>query len=275
MRQFTLKNAIGEVYRLNSSDNFFHDPEGLGFQRDTTFKKIGSRYELLKDGFSQNPVRGSIMFKSTNTVSAYKSYLKFSHFLQEIPLTIVYRIPGGEFLMECIPGTIDKTEINSAFGMDVGIELIPISMWFNEIHRATSGGYTQDNVTWSVVSVNSDSLIESPCHIWASVPQGQTLTEVEWRYFHNPADTHGDDYDINGVLSDITLGSGDTLHIRTDTNPYRIYKTDSNGVETDLYAKSDFSTKRFINLQKGMNLVKFRGDFLSQGIEGRILHETV
>lgn len=257
MRQFALKNAIGEVYRLNSSEYFLHDPEGLGFQRNATFQKIGTRYEMIKDGFSQTPIKGSIMFKSTNAISAYKRYLKFSYFLQEIPLTLVYRIPGGEFLMECIPGTVEKSEINSAFGMDVGVELIPISMWFNEIRQTSTTGE---------VDIMSDSATESPCCLSFTgiTKNNETLT---WSQLHDNVPV------MTGELNNITVASTDYIYIRTDTNPYRIYKV-SQGVEFDLYDKSNFATKRFPILYKGIN--KFIVTGASEiTIEGRILHETV
>ena len=273
IRQFNLINSKREIYTLTIPDKytgFMTTADGLGYEKSPEYQKIGNEFTQLTSSINQSVITGVIQFFQPH---AYQNFTAFAAFCQDDDLTLYYRTPTGEFKKKGSVTKIDKSEGTDS--LKVRITFTAETLWFNEIHRATSGGYTQDNVTWSVVSVNSDSLIESPCHIWASVPQGQTLTEVEWRYFHNPADAYSDDYDINGVLSDITLEPGDTLHIRTDTNPYRIYKTDSNGVETDLYAKSDFSTKRFINLQKGINLVKFRGNFLSQGIEGRILHETV
>ena len=79
MREFSLKNNIGEVYRLNSLENFLHEPEGIGFTRKTTFKKIGPMYEAVQDEFEQTPISGQIMFKSDIVNSAYIKYLKFLH----------------------------------------------------------------------------------------------------------------------------------------------------------------------------------------------------
>lgn len=258
MRQFSLINAVGDVYRLNSFEYFFHDPEGMGFVRNATYRKIGNNYEIIQDSFDQTPKRGKIMFKSTPTISAYKRYLKFSNFLQEIPLTLVYQIPGGEFLLTCIPGTIEKTEINSAFGMDVGIELIPLSMWYKEIKETSSTGG---------VIVRSDSKVESPCCL-SFTGLTKTNESLSWSQELNGVEI------MTGELDGVTIASTDTVIIRTDTNPYQIYKISSEDVKTDLYGKSDFATKRFPLLHKGVN------EFIVTGaseitIEGRILHETV
>ena len=258
MRQFSLKNSQGDVYRLNSLEYFFHDPEGLGFTRNATFQKIGNQYEMISDGFDQTPVKGQIMFHSSNNISAYKRYLKFAEFLQEIPLTLVYRIPGGEFFMACIPGTIEKTEINSAFGMDVGVELVPLSMWYNEVK--------EESITGSV-SVRSDSKRESPCCLSFT---GITRDNASLAWSQKLDNTQI----MTGELDGVTIAATDTVYIRTDTNPYQIYKVSSGGTKTDLYDKSDFGTRRFPYLQKGENTFIVTGAS-KLVIEGRILHETV
>jgi len=258
MRQFSLKNNTGEVYRLNSFDNFFHEPSGLGFERNATFQKIGSRYEIIQDGFNQTPIKGQIMFKSGVTVSAYNRYLQFRNFLQQIPLTLVYRIPGGEFLLDCVPGAVEKSEINSSLGMDVGIELIPLSMWYQDIKKSNNG---------ASVSIISDSLIESPCCLSFS---GVTKSNANLSW----SQSVGGVTVTSGTLTGVTIASTDTTYVRTDTNPYQIYKVSSGGTKTDLYGKSNFSTKRFPLLMKGSNTFTVSGASLIT-IEGKILYETV
>ena len=258
MRQFNLRNNIGEEYRLNSSDNFFHTPEGLGFQRNATFQKIGSRYEMIRDGFRQQPVSGEIMFKSDATASAYNRYLAFKNFLQEIPLSLVYRIPGGEFCMDCVPNVVEKTEINSALGMNVGIELLPLSMWYQTIEKEADS---------SSVSVISDSVNESPCGLRFS---GVTKSNdnLTWSQTVDGVSV------MTGTLLGVTIASTDMVYVRSDTDPYSIYKVASDHTQTMLYSKSDFSTKRFPYLYKGVNVFTVTGA-TSIDVRGHILYETV
>ena len=256
MREFSLKNNIGEVYRLNSLENFLHEPEGIGFTRKTTFKKIGPMYEAVQDEFEQTPISGQIMFKSDIVNSAYIKYLKFSRFLQEVPLTLIYRIPGGEFSIDCLPGSVEKKEINGALGMDVGITLIPVSMWYQLIKETASGS----------VTVKSDSKNESPCCLsftGVSVSNGS----LSWSQKVDNVTK------MTGTLTGVTISSTDTVYIRTDGNPYQIYKKSSGGTKTDLYAKSNFSTARFPFLYKGLNQFIVSGATVT--IEGKILYETV
>lgn len=257
MRQFNLRNNIGEEYRLNSSDNFFHTPEGLGFQRNATFQKIGTSYKMIRDGFRQQPVSGEIMFKSDATASAYNRYLAFKNFLQELPLTMVYRIPGGEFCMDCVPNVVEKTEINSALGMNVGIELLPLSMWYEEIIQTGTSSTT----------VISDSLNDSPCCLSFS---GVTKSAANLTWTQTLDGTAI----MTGTLLGVTIASTDTVFIRTDTDPYSIYKESSGGTKTGLYQSSDFTTKRFPFIQKGTNVFSVTGA-TSMTVKGRILYETV
>ena len=258
MRQFNLRNSIGEEYRLNSLDNFFHTPEGLGFQRNAVYQKIGARYSIIRDGFRQKPITGQIMFKSDHVASAYNRYLKFKNFLQEIPLTLVYRIPGGEFCIDCVPDIVEKTEINSSLGMNVGIELMPLCMWYQTVEKSENS---------SSVSIISDSVNESPCGLRfsgvtksnASLSWSQTVDGVEV---------------MTGTLLGVTIASTDMVYVRSDTNPYSIYKVTANNTNTSLYSKSDFTTKRFPYLQKGVNVFTVTGATYID-VRGHILYETV
>ena len=257
MRQFNLRNRIGEEYRLNSSDNFFHTPEGLGFRRNATLQKTGSSYKLIRDGFNQTPISGQIMFKSDSQASAYKRYLVFKNFLQEIPLTLVYRIPGGEFYMDVLPSNVDKTEINSSLGMDIGIELTPLTMWYRTISASAEADRVQ---------IISDSVNESPCILTFS---GLTVTNdsVVWSQL-----VDGSSF-MTGKLNEMTVAATDKIVVRTDTNPYRIYQR-IGSTNTGVYQHSDFETKRFPFIQKGVNEFRVSGA-TSVSVEGKILYETV
>ena len=258
MREFSLRNNIGEEYRLNSLDNFFHSPEGLGFQRDAVYQKIGVRYEMIRDGFRQQPISGEIMFKTDAQASAYNRYLKFKNFLQEIPLVLVYRIPGGEFAMDVIPNMVEKSEINSSLGMNVGIEFMPLSPWYKTIEKEADS-YS--------VSVISDSVNESPCSLRFS---GVTKSNANLTW----SQTVDGVTVMTGTLLGVTIASTDMVYVRSDLDPYAIYKIPSGGTSTSLYNKSDFSTKRFPYLYKGENVFTVTGATYIK-VRGHILYETV
>lgn len=254
MRQFSLTNKSGETYRLNDLKWFFHNPKGLGFTRNTTFQKIGYNYEILSDDYNQEPITGEIRFKSDKTSDAYHKYSAFTRFIQDVPLVVHYRVTDTEYLLDVIISSVDKTEINVSSGMNVKITIMPLSLWYQKIEKTASG---------TSITVISESAIESPCHV--TFKPSAAITALTW--------THAIDgvTKITGGLTGISVSTNQTLHIRTDTNPYKIYR---NTEATNYYSKSDFSKKRFILLGKGTNVITFNTSG-AIGVEGRILYETV
>lgn len=77
MRRFRLINSKGESYDITTEDAFFHDPEGLGFQRDDTYHRVGSRYILANTAPSQGEIKGKLNFISSDPYGDYRAFLNF------------------------------------------------------------------------------------------------------------------------------------------------------------------------------------------------------
>lgn len=251
MRQFALINSVGESYELNDVTNFFHDPNGLGFTRKADYLKIGDHYQILTDGFDQAAPTGFICFKDEKASPAYAKYAKFAQFIQKIPLTLVYRSDKNHKI-EVVPESIEKSEISKPLGLDIAIRFKALTLWYDEVEKT---GTTS-------VTIVSDSINDGPCRIEIAGP------------VNNPIWTHS----VNGtqvatgkVTANIATGS--VLNVRTDTDPYQIYK-ETSGLKTDLYGYSDFATERFIYLQNGVNVIACSGASAIK-VTGRILYETV
>lgn len=252
MREFAISNADGGVYELNDLRNFFHEPHGLGFVRNANYVKIGDRYEISADSYEQASPTGYICFKDEKSLSAYAKYAAFTRFLQKIPLTLYYR-SDKEHRMDVVPEIVEKTEIEKPLGLNISIGFRALSTWYDV--EESNGEESTD--------ILSDSMIESPCHIMIT----GILTNPTWIHEVN---------DIQVAVGQIkgNIASGETLHIRSDTNPYQIYKVDSDGVKTDLYAASNFSTERFFVLKNGKNTISCTGA-TSLRVIGRVCHATV
>ena len=41
IREFSLKNAIGNTWNLNDLESFLTEPDGLGFEYDVDYQQIG------------------------------------------------------------------------------------------------------------------------------------------------------------------------------------------------------------------------------------------
>lgn len=253
MREFAISNSSGEVYNLNNLRNFFHDPSGLGYIRTAEYTQIGDRYEIVKNGFEQATPTGLIRFKDEVDNTAYDKYLKFILFLQDMPLTLHYR-SNAHHKIDVIAESVQKTEYTKALrGLDVAVTFRALSLWYDEVEAS--------GTTTAVIF--SDTKQEGPCHLKISGP----LSNPSWSQ-----NVDGVQIATGSVTAEIA--SGEVLHIRTDTNPYRLYKTNSNNVVTNLYGVSNFNTKRFMKLQAGLNTFICTGSSAISA-EGRLYYESV
>lgn len=257
-RTFDLINSKGEVYSLaltNSYMGFMYDVDGLGAEHETTYQKIGESYDVLQDNFAQGEISGVVFFKSKRP---YNEYMRFILFCQEKPLKLYYRTPVGEYYRDGIVSRIEKNEDGDT--ARAKITFTASSLWYKPIIET---GTNQ-------VRIISDTAIKCPCHIM--IKPSSAATEITWRLWDEWGEID------NGALADIPeaykIGTTDTLHIRSDTNPYQIYKTLSNGTKTDLYAYSVFSSTRFIRLKKGYNNISCT-TAAEMTVEARLYYETV
>ena len=256
IRQFNLINGGGETYTLTVSNKytgFLGVVDGLGYEKSPEYQKVGNEYTQLTDTINQGVISGVIVFFQPH---AYQNFTKFARFCQSDDLTLCYQIPTGLFMKKGSVTKIEKSEGNDS--LKVKINFTPRTLWYQDISA---------EIADSSLTIHSDSLVESPCCLSFS---GVAVTDstLEWSQEVNGVEI------MTGALGGVTIDATDTVYIRTDTNPYQIYKVDSENVKTDLYAKSDFSTARFPLLYMGENEFIITGAS-SIKVEGKLLYETV
>lgn len=255
MRTFNLVNGEGQVYTLTVSNKytgFLATADGLGYEKSNEYQKIGSSFTQLTDSISQKVISGVVYFFQPY---AYQEFSKFALFCQSKDLTLYYRTPTGEYRKDGSITKIEKSE--GADSLKVKIEFTPVSLWYQSFKEVSTNGS---------IKIYSESQIESPCCLSF---KGITKNNETLAWSQN----HDDVEIMTGELDNVTIAATDTVYIRTDTNPYKIYKM-SQGVEGDLYGKSDFATKRFPILYKGVNEIIVTGAS-EITVEGKILYETV
>ena len=253
IRTFDLVNSKNETYTLsvaNKHTGFLYDVGGLGTEHSPEYAKIGNIYESLIDNINQGVISGTMLFFNPYP---YQEFLKFSMFCQDTDLKIHYRTPAGEFWRDGAVTRIEKSE-SSSDTLKVRIDFTASSLWYDNISKTASG---------TSIEINSESFIDSPCHLTFS--PSSSLTSLSWSQTVDGVTV------LTGAISDVSIASSQTVHIRTDTNPYELYR-DNNF--TNYYGKSDFNTKRFVYIQKGVNVITFNNSG-TIGIEGKILYETV
>ena len=258
IRTFDLLNSEGQAYTLTISHRytgFLTTAEGLGFENSPEYVRIGNSYERLTDNLNQGVISGIVQFFNPY---AYQKFSAFAEFCQDKNLTLFYRTPTGLFKKDGAVTKIEKSEGDDS--LKVKIEFTATSLWYEEILKTVEG---------STIHILSDSSIESPCDV-AVTGFDVVSANLSWKW--KTESELGYKY---GRLFSIDLGSSYTLHIRSDTNPYQIYKQLSDA-KINLYQSSDFARPRFIFLGKGDNEITFEnvtvGTFT---VSARIYYETI
>lgn len=281
-RYFTLINGNGETCNITSHDPFFHDPKGLGFTKEEKFRNVGDRFVLITSKNKQQVISGDVAFTGSNP---YESYFSFIQFIQILPLTLTYtprpnadpnRYASGVTYKRNVRVTsVSKSEINKQGYLDVAINMTCLSPWFKTITIAQdpNGANADSNsFIWNVSStwengdsgeaivfgsdsmlnkgITSDSNNDSPCRLYIVGP----VTNPYWRHY------------VNGILYEtgqvnVTLTEGQYLLVDNTTDPYEIsvYTTEGTYV-SNAYPYSDFTTKRFVNVQYGSNIIRVSDD---------------
>ena len=288
MRFFTLVNGAGESCSITEKSLFFHDPAGLGFERSDTYRQVGDRWVRVNRKRKQKQITGKVALFGDDP---YLTYFNFVQFLNKEPLTLLYTpnneasatLPSGTtYRMDVDVTKMDKSEMTKQGYLDCSISFTPKTPWYK--YTAISNGVVEpDNIlkwgiTWGIEwgpldefskGIKSDSVNQSPSRLTVYGP----IVNPSWRHY------------VNGVLFEtgkvnFTIGENEYLLVDNTTDPYRIQRRSAinNTLISDLYEQSDFSTKRFVTIQNGNNVIAVTGDNAESPLvklEAYIYYESV
>ena len=290
MRTFTLVNGAGESCNITDKQLFFHDPKGLGFERSDTYRQVGDRFVRVNRKRKQKQVTGKVALFGDDP---YLSYFNFIMFINKDPLILLYRpndqaaadSPSGiTYRMDVDVSKVEKSELTKQGYLDCDITFVPKTPWYK--YTAISNGVVEpDNILkWGIEwgidwgpldsysrGITSTSSIASPTKltIWGPVHN------PSWRHFVN-----GIEYET-GKINDY-IEANQYLLVDNSSDPYKIYRMDAiNGIILeDLYEKSDYTTKRFVTIQNGINTLVVTGEEEGEGnplvkLEAYIYYESV
>lgn len=254
LRIFKLRNGNGaELDLTNIGHLVLFDIEGLGYDMETTSQRVGNHYAVLSDDLQQGEIEGYVQFYQPG---AYQSFFDFAQFCQVKPLTLIYHTDVGTFYRDGLMQRVGKAEANGAVLMS-DVVFLATTPFYRVVSQYNEGAGTHgkrytyqypyryaQSAAQSVV-IESDSLRDCPTKIEIYGP----AINPTWRHYLN------NQLAATGTVN-ATIESGRKLVIDTTTIPYRIIQTDmADNFVSDLYQQSDFTTKRFIRLSEGRNLI--------------------
>ena len=277
MRLFRLTNADGAKYDLqNKSNVMFFDPEGLGYDEDTSYQKIGSQFAVIEDVLKQHQISGTLVFNGTDCNTKFYNFVRFA---RKAPLILEYTA-DEKFFIKCRMSKISKTENINNKKLICPVVFTALGIFYREsyqINDATiSGGkvydytypYQYSSTLAQTVEITSDSINDSPCKITI---YGEAI---------NPRWNHYVDGKLVATGSmDGTVQENHKLIIDSTSIPYQIKEFDlANRLIADRYPFCDYSTERFCFLQYGKNRFTISHEGTNQikvMVEAQLEYESV
>lgn len=271
IRQFYLTNANGDMLDLNKVEHFLLSPKNLGMDRKFTYEQAGNYFIELAKSITQKKPEGSMFFPT------YDEYRQFARFCEYEPLVLTYST-DETFNIEVKIQTLEKTEKQTG-GLFCKVRWISNGMWYKSIENQNSGSeegkkydytyeYTYTDSAASEIDADVESLMPAPTKLTIIGP----ALNPQWEHRVNGA------VKTTGKLN-INVPAGKRLVVDTTEIPYTIQMMDNNGENKEnVYQNSDFSTKRFILMENGRNVVRISHEGINEirlSLERRELYETV
>lgn len=247
-------NSTGDEYDLNSLEHFFRDVKGMGFDLENTYQRRGRSWITLESNVQQKALSGKIRFK---TDAQYRAFVLFC---RAGDMTLVYKHEdtGEEFKRAVQLTSVTKDEKEQTRTYDTAVTFTPLGVWYKEIEATVTPTtevepdeyplpypFRYAAVAKMEISARNEAENDSPAELYIYGP----CTNPSWRHYANgvlmttgglTAEIPADDYVV------ISTAGGECSIVEYDKYDQRV---------RDLYNTSDFSTKRFIYLQRGRNRI--------------------
>lgn len=250
MREFQLTNANGESFDLMRKDAFLHDPDGLGFERDIDYTRVGCTWVLTRTDYDRPEPTGEMVFRG------YEQYDAFCDFVNVGGVELGYKPLDTWYWLPC-EISLGKSEIeHDTMRLRCEITFHGSAPWAEHTSYMQAGleaygtgyplhySYSYGKGSPGLVTV-ANGLKESPfkLHLFGAA------TNPAWSLRKNGVV-------IGTGKVKITLAEGHKLVIDSDPAHMEIaeYTTD-NVYVANRYAQSDFSTERILLLPTGTSSI--------------------
>lgn len=155
MREFALGNEYGQRFYLNTlspwdkkasssrQEGFLHDPEGLGFEMEYSYSRVGNSWVVnyLRD--SQKELSGTLIIGTDDPYISLQAFLKFIRTSKD--LRFIYKTTAGEYYKRCDITSFEKSQINTQHVLTCAVTFMPKGLWCSDnIVRYALEPYSSD-----------------------------------------------------------------------------------------------------------------------------------
>lgn len=239
MRKFWLKSG-GTEKSLQSDELFFYAPAGLGFSTEREYFSVENGFWTVGDEKdTQVEISGTLVFRK-NPYTAYREFVDFV--AQAKQLELVYCPCGAEkyYLDVCID-MMEKSELQVGV-LEIPVQIHGISPWHtqNQMKIVTEHREKNDIKRYGY---------RYPCRYTLTGTPGKTEFLVRGHFDGSleltaPGPLTAPVFTVRNKatkevcglldLSSVSIAAGETLHYSTLANRAGIWKTDANGIKTDI-----------------------------------------
>ena len=302
MRNFKLINNKGDELNITSQSIFFHDIEGLGFEEETSYRRIGQTWWLNSALLHQTQITGKISFTDLEGSDPYKLFSDFYLFISKAPLTLVYYPRGLDqtsYRKQVRLTKIEKSELNKYGILEEDVVFTPYTPWYM-IASVSNITVIDPGVGWIWGGDGAPPLVFEPVDDTSTPAKfgGEIRQSVN---VYSPVDSSGpvkltikgpaanpvwSHYVGNKLIGTggfsglgVTLSETESLIIDNTNGHYSMTISDSiTGNSRNVYALRDFDTACFFNLKEGENTISVTstgGGVVDFTVEGHIYYATV
>lgn len=148
MRYFTLENSQGRELDITTTSTLFHEIAGLGFEEETSFRRVGEVWWLDSVNYAQSEITGKMLFTEEGGTTPYQKYISFRDFIERAPLILNY-YPHGiesekEYKRRVRVTTLGKTEYNEYGVLDCDITFTAYTPWYEIVVKSNSSTNDED-----------------------------------------------------------------------------------------------------------------------------------
>ena len=307
MRRFGLITGSGKEIDITSDKIFFYQPDGLGYEENLSYRRIGHQYSLLDRYQEQGEISGNIIFMGKKPYSQFKTFV-YDTYRSGLILTYTTDEGSTVYKRNVVISSLQKTELNLGGYLDCPITFKASTPWYLEVAynsvpvriTGNNGWKWETNTTWAngtgphagsipfkstvdmEVEFSVSTQMISPCALVIEGP----ISKPRWEH------VVGSKVYADGGM-ECNIANHEFLVVDSRSIPYsiKVYgeaiedgvyigKPDYDNVLRNVYSYSDFSTDRFIQLRRGRNKVRVYSLLtlersLTIGVEANIYHAAV
>lgn len=254
LREYFLINELNQRYELRNvrQNTIMSDPEGLGYEKNMTYVRVGNTYKLDHSELAQGTITAEMSFLDYDTYQQFVDFIETSS-----DLRLIYRPLDTEYLRDVdFQGIIGITKSYNI--MQCSITLNCKSLYYTEDHQEFVAREVEGESRWPLLfpfEFNEYSKITFDYFNFGHT-EGAILAEV-FGYTQQPQiELLVDGNVIHSVIFDIVIQEGEKLLYSAKDGDNYVMLEDKNGNQTNVADCLRLECDNFFKVPRGRSSIR-------------------